>query len=279
MLERKGRIHVTRMMKNRSVWHIRKYTHFLLMIVGLTFGVVVACGAGPSREDSAATLSPMQTTLSPSATPTSFVALDDDASQWGIFYDGGSATVDLHNTVSPSVDGTALQISLIGGQPYTGAHVYRNLAAVPGTIFDLKLSFFLNSTTPIQALEFTTSKWVSNQRYEFAAQWENIGDGSSQQGNPPTWRIWTGGNWQNIDVRQQLSSDTWHTFHLYGDISGGQVHYIGFSCDSTAATLNQEFAPVPQTAADKVAVAVQLDGNSHEDPYQVSIDGVNLLWE
>ena len=67
MLERKGRIHVTKMMKNRSAWQVGKRTRLFLMIVGLTFGAVVACGAGPSRGDSTATLSPMQTTLNPNS--------------------------------------------------------------------------------------------------------------------------------------------------------------------------------------------------------------------
>ena len=184
----------------------------------------------------------------------------------------------LENVSQPSVDGSALKIALISGQPYTGIHAYRNLPATQtATTFDLTLFFYFSSVTPMQALEFTMNSWVNNQRWEWALQWENIGDGTPQQGHPPTWRLWTGMSWQNIGVRQHLSAQMWHKLHLKGDLVHGQVHYISFTCDETSANLDQIFAPV-SSPGNKLAVAVQLDGDGREDPYQVYIDSVNFLW-
>src|SRR2546425_9533165 len=41
--------------------------------------------------------------------------LEDDASQWGIFYDGGRARATLTNVARPSIDGRSLQVSLLCG--------------------------------------------------------------------------------------------------------------------------------------------------------------------
>ena len=198
------------------------------------------------------------------STTSAITNLEDNALQWGIFQDGGSATGTLANVKSPSIDGTALKVSLVGGQPYVGIHAYRNLpAANMATTFELNLYFSFTHESSIQALEFTVSKWMNNWRWEWALQWEHLGDGGPQQGNPPTWRLWTG--------------KSWHFLHLYGDISNGQVHYITFSCDGISANLSQMFDSV-SSPGDKLAVAVQLDGDNHEDSYQMYIDGVDLLW-
>ena len=117
---------------------------------------------------------------------------------------------------------------------------------------------------------------MSNQWWEWALQWEHIGDGTPGQGNPPTWRVWTGKSWQDTGVHQDLTEGKWYKFDLTGDISNGQVHYLSFRCDSSSANLGQTFAPVHDTAGDKLAVGVQLDGDNSEDPYEVSIDRVNF---
>lgn len=255
----------------------------IIVVVGVGVITVLVRNGVPQRlqanqvSPSTATVGGATSTSVSATTPTP-AHLEDDASQWGIFYDGGNALAKLEQVSQPSVDGSALKISLISGQPYTGIHAYRNLPAnETATTFDLTIFFYFSSATPMQALEFTMSTWVNDQRWEWALQWEHIGDGTPQQGNPPTWRLWTGSSWQNIGVSQQLSAETWHMFHLKGDLLHGQVHYMDFTCDDTSAHLDQTFAPV-SAPGNKLAVAVQLDGDSQEDPYQVYLDGVNFLW-
>src|SRR5204863_4008364 len=88
--------------------------------------------------------------------------LDDDASQWGIYQDGGSVDGSLSATATPSLDGSALQVALQGGQPYTGLHAYRNLpqANPLASQFTLPLSFQFTQLSSVQALEFTMNTWV-----------------------------------------------------------------------------------------------------------------------
>jgi hypothetical protein len=241
----------------------------------LIFFILVTCGASLNSSNPStkadSTVTQAQTDANSGTTAAN---LDDDASQWGIFYDGGTATATVQNVSKPSVDGSALEVSLISGQPYVGIHAYRNLApADTATTFNLTLSFYFPTVTPIQALEFTENKWVNNQRWEWAIQWEHIGSGVTT----PVWRLWTGSSWQEISLTQQLAAKKWHKLQLKGNILNGQVHYISFSCDSLSSTLGQTFAPA-SNSGDKLAAAVQLDGDSQEDPYQLYIDKVNLQW-
>ena len=259
-------------MNHHRIWQRANRYSLALVIMSLILFGLVTCSASQNLGNA---LRGTQALASAYTIPAfSATNLDDNASQWGIFYDGGTAKATKTNVSKPSVDGTALKASLLSGQPYVGIHVYRNLPpADAATSFELSLSFRFPNAAPIQALEFTMNTWVHNQRWEWALQWENIGGGS-----PPPWRLWTGSAWQPIGVTQQLSVNKWHRLHLKGNISHGQVHYISFSCDSLSVQLGQTFAPV-SSQGDKLAVAVQLDGDAHEDPYQVYIDRVDFSWK
>lgn len=211
-------------------------------------------------------------------TTTSLTHLENSSAQWGLYQDGGQVQGTITNVAQPSLDGNALAASLTSGQPYTGMHVYRNLAAADSAVtFQLDLSFQFSNAAAVQALEFTTSKWYNNKRWELAMQWENVGDGGAQQGAAHSWRLWTGGSWQNTGVVQSLNAQTWHTFHLTGKIVNGNIQYTGFRCDAQTISLSQTFAPVA-SAGDLLAVAVQLDGNGNEDAYQMYVDGVTLKY-
>ena len=138
-------------MNNPRIWQRAKRNSLVPAIMGLVLVGLSTCSTSQSLGNAPGgtqTLTPTHTTPTSSATN-----LDDDASQWGIFYDGGSAIATVTNVPKPSVDGNALKASLLGGQPYVGIHVYRNLPpADTATSFELNLSFNFPSAAPIQAL-------------------------------------------------------------------------------------------------------------------------------
>ncbi len=211
----------------------------------------------------------------------SATGLDNDASRWQGWVENGTGTWDVRNVSKPSLDGRALRIAFKGDEPYVNIHAYSTLPPAPGaSAFELYTSFYFGSSrsggTPVQALEFCANKWQSGQRWEWALQWQQVGDGSSEQGRPPNWRVWTGSNWQDTGLTQPLAPNTWHTLTLAGHIVDGLVSYAWATCDGVAIPLGQTFAPAANPYGDYLSVAMQLDTNSGRD--YVVVDGVGLVW-
>ncbi len=213
---------------------------------------------------------------------TPFVAeVDNDASQWSTYLEGTPTPV-LENVSSPSLDGISLRCGIAGGTPYSNVHCYRNLPAEPQSkVFTLYTSFyyqpissFNNESEPsiVQGLEFTMNKWDQELRYEWALQWENVGDGA------PKWRYWDPNQpsqWVDLGIVESIAGEQWHTLVLEGEILDGNVHYQNFIFDGQSHSLDIIVEPAPALGElDRLAVAVQVDGNSTETPYDLFIDHV-----
>jgi uncharacterized repeat protein (TIGR01451 family) len=216
--------------------------------------------------------------------------LDEHASEWGIYTEGSPTCVNPENVPTPSLDGNALRFAIAGGSPYGNCHYYRNLPSQPyATQFTYTLSFWFTPTTTcnnnpdppiIQALEFSMSKWDQSKRYEFALQWQNVGEGG------PQWRHWDPNQpepnrWVAMTppITQCLQAGQWYLFTLEGEIIDGQVHYRRFAIDDDSYILDMTTSPVSTPGEpDRLAAAIQLDGNLEESPYDVVVDKVCLRW-
>jgi hypothetical protein len=250
-----------------TAWYLfaeRKYNPFWQIA---TSNAVTACGASP-------------TNLPDSAQHN----LDSDVASWGTYCEQ-TPTVRMENATTPAIDGTSLRCALTGGAPYSNVHCYRNLLPEPAmSVFTLSLSFWFSPTTTladpngssvVQALEFTMNKWQQSQRYELALQWEHVGD------NAPQWRYWDPYKpepWVGMGIPGTLEPRVWHALTLEGAILNGQIHYTQFSIDQQTHRIDQAVAPfsVPGEP-DRLAVAVQADGNALLDPYDLFIDQVNFV--
>lgn len=228
---------------------------------------------------------PMGCDQGPPNFPSSMIHdLDEDAADWGVYCEGSPAWA-KENVAIPSIDGKSLRCSITGGDPYSNVHCYRNLQPEPtAAVFTLTLSFWFSPTTTfnnqgapsiVQALEFTMNKWKHSKRYEFALQWQNVGDGA------PQWRYWDPNqpeSWVSLGVTDTLAGEQWHSLILEGDIINGQVRYQRFTIDGQSHNLNitvsTAFAP---GELDRLAIAIQLDGNFTESSYDVFIDKVSFI--
>jgi len=231
--------------------------------------------------------------LGPSNSPTSLTyRLEEEAADWGVYCEGLPIWV-KESVTKPSLDGKALQCSIAGGIPYSNVHCYRNLLSEPlASVFVLTLSFQFTPTTTcnnqgspsvIQALEFSMNKWYRSKRYEFALQWQNVGN------DAPQWRYWDPhqpepDRWVPISppITQCLEGGQWYTLKMEGEIVNGQVHYQRFCIDSQCHNLDITVLPVDLSADapdkdNRLAVAIQLDGNANETPYDVFIDRVTFI--
>ena len=220
------------------------------------------------------------------------LGLDEDASKWGGYVDAdgqGIPTWEMNNVSSPSLDGNSLRCAITGGDPYSNIHCYRNLDAEPtSNFFTLSMSFFYQPASSfnnvggpsiVQGLEFTMSKWDQGLRYEWALQWNNVNN--SCDTGAPDWLYWDPADlcqWIDFGTGYTVAGGQWHPLILNGEILDGQVRYNHFFVDNQEQQLS-----IPLIAStsdpnvpDKLAVAVQLDGNSTETPYEVFIDDVTL---
>ncbi len=220
---------------------------------------------------------------------------DNVAEDWGVFCEGstnppgGLPTRDLGIVSTPSSDGQSLKCSITGSNPpnhgYANVHCYRNLQSEPNaTKFILTFSFQLNAATTntVQALEFTVNKWFGCRRYELALQWRNIGPDAQH------WHYWdpsqSGDRWVSLPVTDTLQSGKWYSLELEGEIvNNNDVLYKRFKViddqlvgQDRILNITVPSAYVP-AESDRLAVGIQLDGNSTEDPYDVYVDKVEFL--
>ncbi len=203
--------------------------------------------------------------------------LNGNLSEWHIFYDQGQSKGLVEQVDDPSLSGSALKATLLSGDPYAGIHVYRNLPPRDECqLLQLDVAFYFRDLRPIQALEFSMNKWMGDLRWEWALQWEQVGDGTAEQGIPPAWRVWTGDTWKNTGIQQYLKPNVWHQLSMVGVITDGKVQYLRFNCDRYAYSLQKHiFVPVVSPGS-KLAVGFQLNGDYQEDAYSVYYDNVHL---
>ncbi|HEU5271475.1 MAG TPA: hypothetical protein VFU36_16225 [Jatrophihabitans sp.] len=217
--------------------------------------------------------------ISPAARATTSPGFDDDGSLFSIYYDcrQGQNPCPGHGTVgdvaSPSEDGQSLKIDYQSGNPsYMGIYAYHKWAADhSATRFQINYDFYFPNKAPIQALEFPMNDYINNVRYQWAMQYEIKATGG-------TWRIWTGTSWQGIGIAQTLNAGTWYTLTIDGDLVSNQVHYMDFIVNGTSHSLTGYSFNPTSGAGDFLVAAMQLDGDSNADPFQVYYDNCHFYW-
>ncbi len=217
--------------------------------------------------------------LAASSSQTSWSNLEKDFGNWHIFHDQGYTNGSIKWGSIEAADPVRkpLAVLLSHGQPYAGIHAFHDLpSSLSASSFTYSLDFYIDDMKPVQALEFTNSKWLQNTRWEWAVQWQAIPDGSSTAALAQSWRLWTGSQWSNVNLHQPLKAHTWHHLTLQGSIINNRVQYQKLSCDNLSASLaDYRFDPV-SSPDDKLAVGVQLDGDALETPYQVYLSNIKL---
>ncbi|HLX48682.1 MAG TPA: hypothetical protein VKS82_10145 [Streptosporangiaceae bacterium] len=219
----------------------------------------------------------------PAARAAAFPGFDDQASQFKIFWDCSSSPCPQNGSVtdvpSPSEDGDALNINYASGnQSYEGLDAYIPLGTDASALrYQVNYDFYFPNRTPVQALEFCMNNYFGGKRYQWCMQWENIGTGA------PQWRIWGGADsgvkWKSIGISDNnINPGTWYTLTIDGNIIGGQVHYLDFIIHGTTHSLTQYTFPPDSSSGPGLVAAVQVDGDSHADPYHLYIDNAHYYW-
>ena len=211
--------------------------------------------------------------------------LETDASKWAVYLEGTASNEPPRTVYDPIQGRDVLVCTLKDAASYSNAHFYTNLTPnVRASRFRLDAKVrtpetsINNAGVPsvVQGVELSMSTWRLGRRYESAIQLDNVGDGS------PMLRYWDPSRepvdrWVATNEHPSLTPG-WHDVTLEAQVVTDRVHYQQLTFDGV---------PHPFTVADvqpacdagvpdKLAFAVQLDGNAAGSTYDVALSGVKL---
>jgi hypothetical protein len=221
----------------------------------------------------------------PAAQASTSPGFDDQASLFKIFWDCSSGCSTGHGSVtdqtSVTEDGQALEINYASGnQAFEGLDAYDSASFgtdASALRYQVNYDFRFPNQAPIQALEFCMNNYFGGKRYQWAMQFENKGTGA------PQWRIWgghdSGVKWKPIGIpATNITAGHWYTLTIDGNIINGQVHYLDFIIAGTNHSLTQYTFPPDASSGPGLVAAVQVDGDSNADPYQLYLDNSHYFW-
>ncbi|NWJ45796.1 MAG: hypothetical protein HXX08_07945 [Chloroflexi bacterium] len=272
-------------------------TIIIMVVLTLTVKLYSVHLLAPPRTHLAATGCDQAPTNPPSARA---LFLERYAEDWGVYCENSPISPynpPIWQKLYSSYGGGSLECALASGSAaYSNVYCYHDMNSKPNAkSFILSFSFWIPATTCnnqggesiIQALEFTFNKYYQSKRYEFALQYQNVWDGYGVN-DEPSWHYWIptadgiSGSWTNLPnpIHQCLQGNSWHTFLFEGEInSSDQVVYKNFTLDGIAndlTTIAPQTAPA-STFGEKLTISVQLDSNSHGDPYKLLLNKINFI--
>jgi hypothetical protein len=174
---------------------------------------------------------------------------------------------------SPSLDGNAIEASILGGSPFSNILSYKTLGSFKaGRYYTLDYYVWVDHPENMQAVEMAALQRSGYQWYKFSTQCSFAGG---------RWRFWSGGSkghWNNASAPcQRLSANTWNHIVLNWEIVSGKTHLISVATNGKNNYINLYGVPEPKsTNSNSLAVHYQIDGNSAEAPFHTFIDRVQL---
>ena len=208
--------------------------------------------------------------------------IEDMLPDWGVYWGEHLPGFSL-TRMTPGTGRAILRLSLLRGEPYSYAHFYLNLKPPrrPAGRLMMRVCLSLAKETTfnnehgdsiVQALELSANCFDKKRRYEFAWQWDNVGEGA------PQWRFWDPvRGWTATGLPQRLAPKTWHEISFTGGMAGNNVYYDTLTVDGETHTVGKTAAAAPLDGTDEyLAAAVQLDGNYQADPYDVYVRDFSL---
>jgi hypothetical protein len=189
---------------------------------------------------------------------------------------GGAGPVDPYsmtqNIHSPSVDGSAATFWLGGTTPWGNALWWKQLGAVDSAkhfVYDVQ--FFINNPVISQALEFDVNQSVSGLKYIFGTECAvrtNAG-----------WKVWDTANarWIVTGASCSVKAGAWN--HLTWELErvGGQTHFIAVTLNGYRQVVNRYYN-ARSSGVRELNIAFQMDGDEHQDDYQVWLDKATLYY-
>lgn len=265
---------------------MRRCVHTFIATFGFTFVcvVIVSCGGGKGTSPTAP-VAPDPNTPPGNAT---VVPTIQDQSGWSDCSAtiGGNFTCAAglgqavawmaENQTTPSVSGASAEFHLGGAVGYSNNLWWKNLDT-NSTATHFEYDFWLLAPDPSlpQALEFDVNQSFGGTRWVFGTECNLDGNGR--------WDVWDAsppnGHWAPSQLGcPRLAPNTWAHFVWHFERVADQVHYVKLTVNGTDYTVDMYQATQQNWNSNQLTVAVQLDGNSTQQPYSVFIDNVTLTY-
>jgi hypothetical protein len=190
---------------------------------------------------------------------------------------GDAVSTMTEGIATPSLSGSSAHLTLGGSTGYSNELYTMSLGGGDSpTQFVYDFYVMVDNPAAPQALEFDVNQTIDDTRWtwgtecNFNGNWPNVGE----------WDVWNGApdtGWQKTSAPcPQFPANQWQhivwTFERVGD----QVHYISLQVNGTTYPLDLYYADQLDWSMGQINVAVQMDGNVNQTPYNVWIDKVNL---
>jgi len=185
---------------------------------------------------------------------------------------GTSTTFTAPYQTTPSRDGSSRQFYLGGTGQYSNSYWYKFVGgSSTATNFTYDLYPRVDNPVAPQALEFDVNQSFSGKRWIFGTQCNFKGSGK--------WDVWDGGAGKWVPTKlacKQWKANTW--VHIVWSVQrvGDTVRYTSIAIDGVTNSINMQLPRQPSWVGSDIDIAVQLDGDSNQTPYNVWVDSVQL---
>jgi hypothetical protein len=188
---------------------------------------------------------------------------------------GGHGVVDPYamtqNLNNPSLDGKSATFWLGGTVPWGAALWWKQLGAIDSAKhFVYDLAFFIKDPKIAQALEFDMNQSVNGLKYIFGTECGTR--------NNAGWRIWDTANvrWVSTGKSCNPKANEWNHLTWEFERVGNQTHFIAVTLNGYRQVVDKWFYSRPVGGVRELNVAIQIDGNEHQDDYQIWADKVAM---
>ena len=173
---------------------------------------------------------------------------------------------------NPSLDGASSQFDIWGDVGYSNALFWKQLTPNDfATHFVFDWWVYIDRPELPQSLEFDLNQTVNQTKYIFGSQC-NFKDSGK-------WDVWDGrtGKWMRSALPcPKFPAHTWNHFTWNLERLKGKVHYISLTINNVTYPVEMWEYPKSQVAARELNAAVQLDGDSGQDPYSIWVDEISI---
>lgn len=177
---------------------------------------------------------------------------------------------------TPSLSGSSAEFHVGGGIGYSNSLWWNQLAPERNASeFAYDFWVFMKDSDRPQALEFDVNQTIDGTRWVFGTECDFDGSGK--------WNVWNGagdlGSWVPSGIGcAHFTPNTWTHVVWRFERSGTQVHYVSVTINDTEYPVDVWGGVQTNPNANELNVAVQLDGNHAQEPYEVWIDKVKLMY-